>query len=137
MKYEYQKRLSEAFYAHWFFWSLMFIDNLVFLILNFSYYEWHLIGINCVQISLNLALNAMMLMTKRRTMENPRPDKSLLLYDLEDPQIKKELSMRRRSSKRYADGVYISGSEFIDIKMSRKFIQVDQTASQNTYSTTV
>ena len=38
MDYEYRKRLSEAYYCHWLFWTLMLIDNLVFLILNFSYY---------------------------------------------------------------------------------------------------
>lgn len=38
MHYEYRKRLSEAHYAHWFFWTSMLIGNVAFLILNFSYY---------------------------------------------------------------------------------------------------
>lgn len=74
LRFEYRKRLSEAFYAHWFFWSLMLIDNMLFLLLNFQYYEWHLIAINTLQLSLNLALNVMMCITKRRTVSNPRPD---------------------------------------------------------------
>lgn len=123
MRYEYRKRLSEAFYAHWFFWSLMLIDNVVFLILNFAYYEWYLIAINCMQMTLNLALNGMMVITKQRTINNPRPDQRLLLFEGE---VKKDLSLRRRSSKRYADGVYISGSEFIDVKMSRKVVMVSE-----------
>jgi len=36
LNYEYQKRLSEAFYTHWFFWSMMLINDVVFLILNFT-----------------------------------------------------------------------------------------------------
>jgi hypothetical protein len=38
MHYEYKKRLSEAFYSHWFFWTLMFLDYVIFLGLNFQYY---------------------------------------------------------------------------------------------------
>jgi hypothetical protein len=123
LRFEYRRRLSEAFYAHWFFWSVMLIDNIAFLVINFQYYEWYLISIKCLQLGLNLALNVMLVITKRRTINNPRPDSSLLL--LEELDQKKDQQVRRRSSKKYADGVHISGSEFIDIKMSRKVIQSD------------
>jgi len=36
--YEYTKRLSEAFYTHWIYWGGMFIQNIVFFILNFKHY---------------------------------------------------------------------------------------------------
>ena len=32
MAFEYRKRLSEAFYTHWFYWTVMWVDSLVFLI---------------------------------------------------------------------------------------------------------
>ena len=38
LDYEYKKRLSEAFYTHWFFWTIMLIDDAVFLGLNFQLY---------------------------------------------------------------------------------------------------
>jgi hypothetical protein len=52
-----------------------------------------------------------------------RPDRSLLLTDEENRLSGEKYNMvRRRSSKKYSDGVYISGSDFLDVKMSRKFI---------------
>ena len=54
MAYEYKKRLSEAVYAHWLFWSTMCLDNAVFLALNYSYYENYLILINAVSLSVNV-----------------------------------------------------------------------------------
>jgi hypothetical protein len=74
MSYEYSKRLSEAFYAHWFFWSTMCMNNLVFLVLNYTYYEWFLVAINFVSFCVNCGLCVMMVITKRRTALNPRPD---------------------------------------------------------------
>lgn len=38
MNYEYKKRLSEAFYTHWFYWSVMLLNDIAFMILNFSNY---------------------------------------------------------------------------------------------------
>jgi hypothetical protein len=37
MNYEYIRRLSEAYYAHWVYWTLMFLNNLTFIILKFNY----------------------------------------------------------------------------------------------------
>ena len=85
-------------------------------------------------MGLNLALNGMMAITKQRTINNPRPDQRLLLYGDADAELKKDLSLRRRSSKRYADGVYISGSEFMDVKMSRKVVMVADTMQGRTLS---
>ena len=50
MAYEYQKRLSEALYCHWFYWSTMCLNNLVFLVLNFKFYvrplfAKHIVGV--------------------------------------------------------------------------------------------
>jgi hypothetical protein len=34
MHYEYIRRLSEAYYAHWVYWGLMLINNVTFFMLN-------------------------------------------------------------------------------------------------------
>jgi hypothetical protein len=53
--------------------------------------------------------------------------RELLLNQESDIYLKgRASSIRRRSSKKYADGVYISGSDFLEIKMSRKVIQQAQ-----------
>ncbi len=74
MHYEYMRRLSEAYYAHWVYWTLMFINNLVFIILNFQYYEWYLVTVQMMSLICNFSLCLMMIITKRRTIRNPRPD---------------------------------------------------------------
>ncbi len=74
MHYEYMRRLSEAYYAHWVYWTLMFINNLVFIILNFQYYEWYLVTVQIMSLISNFSLCLMMIITKRRTIRNPRPD---------------------------------------------------------------
>jgi hypothetical protein len=71
---EYTKRLSESYYTHWIYWGGMFISNLVFLILNFKYYEWKIWIPSIVTLILSGALVVMMFITKRRTADNPRPD---------------------------------------------------------------
>ena len=45
MHYEYLRRLSEAYYAHWIYWGLMLVNNVTFFILNFFYYEWYLLTV--------------------------------------------------------------------------------------------
>ena len=45
MDYEYVRRLSEAYYAHWIYWGLMLINNITFFTLNFNYYEWYLLTV--------------------------------------------------------------------------------------------
>lgn len=74
MHYEYMRRLSEAYYAHWVYWTLMFVNNLTFIILNFQYYEWYLIAVQMMSLICNFGLCLMMIITKRRTIRNPRPD---------------------------------------------------------------
>ena len=56
----------------------------------------------------------------------------MLLY-LEDGN-KGDVSYRRRSSKKYSDGIYIARGEFIDVKMSRKIIQQELDSGLETHS---
>jgi general stress protein CsbA len=75
MHYEYMRRLSEAYYAHWVYWTLMFLSNLTFIILNFEYNnQWYLIALQMVSLFCSFGLCLMMIITKRRTISNPRPD---------------------------------------------------------------
>ena len=38
LAYEYKRGLSEAFYTHWFFWTIMLLDDVVFFGINFTLY---------------------------------------------------------------------------------------------------
>ena len=51
MAYEYRKRLSESYYCHWLYWSIMLFNNIVFLLLNFDYYVIFLILIKIGMVS--------------------------------------------------------------------------------------
>jgi len=74
MNYEYMRRLSEAYYAHWVYWTLMFVNNLTFIILKFNYDKWYLIALQTISLLSSFGLCLMMIITKRRTIRNPRPD---------------------------------------------------------------
>ena len=118
--YEYTKRLSESYYTHWIYWGGMFTQNLVFLILNYKYYEWHIWIASIVTLILSGTLVVMMFITKRRTANNPRPD------DLDS-------AIRRRSMKKgllfqefqdaFDQDSEVTGADYLEVKMSRKFIE--------------
>jgi len=88
LHYEYRKSLSEAYYTHWLYWILMFLQNLVFFYLNFAFYEWYLKFANILSLFLNGSLCVMMCITKRRTIRNPRP------FDL-DTHVNNRMSMKK------------------------------------------
>ncbi len=85
--------------------------------------------VNILTLFLNFSLVSMMIITKRRTPENPRPD------DL-------ETSLRRRTLRKgllfqeyqeLNEDPQTSGADFLDIKMSKKIIEqnVDKNREQH------
>eukprot|EP00347_Sterkiella_histriomuscorum_P011556 403372007 len=103
MRYEYRKRLSES-YPHWIFClqrlqgNLLKVTDIIF---------W----------AFNLVMVIMMFMTKRRTEQNPRPEERPLLEEFERGQtLRNSFSMKRKTNSQN------EGSQYIEIKMSRKLI---------------
>lgn len=74
MSYEYRKRLSEAFYSHKLFWSLNLVTDIIGICVNYDSQGSLIKSFSVLEFIANLFLCVMMLMTKKRTRYNPRPD---------------------------------------------------------------
>jgi len=114
--YEYKKSLSEAIYSHQIFWTL----NLIILIIVTSL-QFETIGLvneifQVFQIILNFFLCILMVMTKRRTVEKPRPRNHL--YDSVVEPLRNTTSSKNKSASKESQ----RGME-IEIKMGKRFFE--------------
>lgn len=76
MTYEYQRRLSEEWYANQLFWCLNFVFEVVtFLVLVKDYlHDTVMMTLSIINMAGNLILIILMVKTERRTLGNPRPE---------------------------------------------------------------
>jgi len=84
MVFEYQRRLSEEWYANQLFWCLNFIIEVVtFLVLIGDYKkDPTMMAVAIINMTGNLVLIIFMIRTERRTLENRRPETNDLLNDI-------------------------------------------------------
>ena len=71
--YQYRKGLSETWYSHQMFWYLNFATQLGILIYSWKYYTSLTRFVCIMQLAINLLLIGLLINTKTRTLERPRP----------------------------------------------------------------
>ena len=115
MVYEYQRRLSEEWYANQLFWCLNFvIEVITFLVLVQDYLEDAvMMTLSIVNMTGNLILIILMVRTERRTLEMPRPE----INDHLNVLLSSDQQNRRRMD------FFDDGGPFISAKFSDKVIQ--------------
>ena len=115
MVYEYQRRLSEEWYANQLFWCLNFvIEVITFLVLVQDYLEDAvMMALSIVNMTGNLILIILMVRTERRTLEMPRPE----INDHLNVLLSSDQQNRRRTD------FFDDGGPFISAKFSDKVIQ--------------
>mmetsp|Transcript_34813 Transcript_34813/g.45820 ORF Transcript_34813/g.45820 Transcript_34813/m.45820 type:complete len:160 (+) Transcript_34813:469-948(+) len=115
MVYEYQRRLSEEWYANQLFWCLNFVFEVItFLVLVSDYLQDAvMMTLSIINMAGNLVLIILMVKTERRTLDMPRPEPNDNLNIL----LSNEQNNRRRSA------LLAEGTAYISVRFQDKFFQ--------------
>mmetsp|Transcript_37198 Transcript_37198/g.45435 ORF Transcript_37198/g.45435 Transcript_37198/m.45435 type:complete len:160 (-) Transcript_37198:1967-2446(-) len=115
MVYEYQRRLSEEWYANQLFWCLNFVFEVItFLVLVSDYLQDAvMMTLSIINMAGNLVLIILMVKTERRTLDMPRPEPNDNLNIL----LSNEQYNRRRSA------LLAEGTAYISVRFQDKFFQ--------------